>query len=263
MLIDSHCHLDRLNLTAYNGDLSAALSAARDRGVGKFLCIGISHHNFNQIIDIAKQHTDIYATAGLHPLEFNESGCLKSVEIRQWLMNMALDPLVVGIGETGLDYHYSKESVQAQQLSFAIHLEVARELSKPVIVHTRDARKDTLDLIRTHGCLESAGVLHCFTESWEMAKAALDLNYYISFSGIITFKNASELRDIVKRVPLDRLLVETDSPYLAPVPYRGRPNEPKNVLEVAQCVADLKGLGFDAICEQTSRNFSSLFNIRF
>jgi len=169
---------------------------------------------------------------------------------------------VVAIGETGLDYHYSRESIATQQESFATHLQVAKELSKPVVVHTRDAQKDTLDLIRSHGCLNSAGVLHCFTESWEMAKAALDLNYYISFSGIITFKNASTLREIVKKVPLDRLLVETDSPYLAPIPYRGRPNEPKNVIEVAQCVAELRGIGFDAICEQTSMNFLSLFRIK-
>jgi TatD DNase family protein len=261
MLIDSHCHLDRLNLTAYQGDLSAALRAANERGVEKFLCIAIGHHNFQQVIDIARKYKNIYATAGLHPLEFNEAGCLQSTDIPRWLAEMAHDPLVVGIGETGLDYYYSKDSILAQQESFAIHLTVAKELSKPVVVHTREARQDTLDLIRKHGCLESAGVLHCFTESWGMAKAALDLNYYISFSGIITFKNASELRDIVKKVPLDRLLVETDSPYLAPVPYRGKPNEPKNVFEVAQCVAELKGLDFAVVCEQTSLNFSNLFKV--
>lgn len=261
MLIDSHCHLDRLNLTSYNGDLSAALQAANDRGVGKFLCIGIGHHNFQQVIDIARKYKNIYATAGLHPLEFNEAGCLPSSDISHWLAEMARDPLVVGIGETGLDYHYSKQSIAAQQESFVIHLALAKELAKPVVVHTREARQDTLDLIRQHGCLHSAGVLHCFTENWEMARAALDLNYYISFSGIITFKNASELRDIVKKIPLDRLLVETDSPYLAPVPYRGRPNEPKNVFEVAQCVAELKGVDFETVCEQTSLNFLSLFKI--
>ena len=262
MLIDSHCHLDRLNLTGYDGNLSAALRAARDRGVNKFLCIGIGHHNFGDVIEIARKYEDIYATAGLHPLEFNEEGCLPSSDIRDWLLNAARDPLVIGIGETGLDYHYSKASVSAQQESFAIHLEVARELSKPVVVHTREAREDTLGLIKAHGGAQSRGVLHCFTENWEMAKAALDLGYYISFSGIVTFKNAEELREVVKKVPLDRLLVETDSPYLAPVPYRGRPNEPKNVYEVAQCVANLKEVSFERVCEQTCANFLSLFKVK-
>lgn len=261
MLIDSHCHLDRLNLTGYGGDLSAALQAAMARGVSKFLCIGIGHHNFEDVINIARSNQNIYATAGLHPLEFNEAGCLPSTDIRQWLLGAARDPRVIGIGETGLDYHYSTVSMSAQQESFTIHLEVARELSKPVVVHTREAREDTLSLIRAHGCPQSAGVLHCFTENWEMARQALDLGYYISFSGIITFKNAEELRDVVRKVPLDRMLVETDSPYLAPVPYRGRPNEPKNVFEVAQCVASLKGLAFERVCEQTSANFLSLFKV--
>jgi len=261
MLIDSHCHLDRLNLTPYSGDLSAAIRAATSRGVGKFLCISIGHHNFQQVIDIARKYPGIYATAGLHPLEFNDPECLPSSEIAIWLMSRAEDPLVVGIGETGLDYYYSKDSIKVQQESFVTHLEVAKILSKPVVVHTRDAREDTLSLIRNHGCQKKAGVLHCFTESWEMAKAALDLNYYISFSGIITFKNASELREVVKKVPLDRLLVETDSPYLAPVPFRGRPNEPKNVVEVAQCIAELKRVSFEAVCDQTGKNFSSLFGV--
>ena len=261
MLIDSHCHLDRLNLSPYHGDLSQALQAAQARGVERFLCIGIGHNNIQQVIDIAEKHPNIYATVGLHPLEFNEAGCLASTEIADWLKTQAQNPLVVGIGETGLDYYYSKASIKEQQESFAIHLEVAKALSKPVVVHTRDAREDTLALIREHGCSRNAGVLHCFTETLEMAKAALDLNYYISFSGIITFKNASELREVVKWVPLDRLLVETDAPYLAPTPYRGRPNEPKNVVEVAKCVAELKGISFEAICEQTGLNFSSLFGV--
>jgi len=260
-LVDSHCHLDRLNLIPYHGDLSLALQAAVARGVEQFLCIGIGHNNFPQVIDIARKYNNVYATAGLHPLEFNEPGYLPSTDIADWLKQSASDPRVVGIGETGLDYHYSKASIEAQQESFAIHLEVAKTLSKPVVVHTREAREDTLSLIKAHGCQRSRGVLHCFTESLEMAKAALELNYYISFSGIITFKNASDLREVVKWVPLDRLLVETDSPYLAPIPYRGRPNEPKNVLEVARCVAELKGVSLESVCEQTGANFSSLFGL--
>src|SRR5690606_14761809 len=166
---------------------------------------------------------------------------------------------VVAIGETGLDYYYSQDRKAAQQESFRVHLQAAAQLRKPVIVHTRDAREDTLALIREAGDSEVGGVLHCFTESWEMARAALDLNYCISFSGIITFKNAEELREVVRRVPLDRLLVETDSPYLAPVPYRGKKNEPKYVREVAQCVADLKGLPLEELARITTANFDGLF----
>jgi TatD DNase family protein len=262
MLIDSHCHLDRLNLAPYGGDLSGALHTARARGVGTMLCIGINHNNFGQVFDIAESHQDIYATAGLHPLEFNEPAHLPIDQIESWLRQSAGHPKVIGIGETGLDYYYSKASIDQQKESFAIHLEVAKSLAKPVIVHSREAREDTLALIRDHGCRESAGVLHCFTESWDMAKVALDLGYYISFSGIITFKNAGELREVVKKVPLDRLLVETDSPYLAPLPFRGKPNEPKNVVEVAQCVAEVKEIPFERVCEQTSLNFLALFRIK-
>jgi len=261
MLVDSHCHLDRLNLANYAGDLSLAMAAAKNRGVSKFLCIGIGHRNFQQVIEISRKYPDVFATAGLHPLEFGEPEPLEVNKIHDWLMNAAQDPRVAGIGETGLDYYYTKDHVDSQKESFVIHLQVAKKLSKPVVVHTRNAREDTLALIQEHGCQDAAGVLHCFTESWEMAKQALDLNYFISFSGIITFKNASELREVVKKVPLDRLLVETDSPYLAPMPYRGKPNEPKNVVEVAHCVADIKGIDFEKLCQQTSQNFSALFGV--
>jgi TatD DNase family protein len=182
-------------------------------------------------------------------------------QIASWLSEVAANPQVVGIGETGLDYYYSTASIGQQQESFVIHLEVAKSLGKPVIVHSRDARQDTLALIREHGCRKHVGVLHCFTEDWAMASAALDMGYFISFSGIITFKNANDLREVVKKVPLDRLLVETDSPYLAPIPFRGKPNEPKNVVEVARCVAELKQVPYEMICEQTSRNFANLFAI--
>jgi TatD DNase family protein len=262
MLIDSHCHLDRLDLSPYGGNLSGALQAAHERGVGLLLCIGISQDNFGQVFDIASNYHHVYATAGLHPLEFNEPDHLPVDKIASWLRRVAGHPLVLGIGETGLDYYYSKVSIDQQRESFAIHLKVAKDLAKPVVVHSRDAREDTLALVHEHGCRESAGVLHCFTENWDMAKAALDMGYYISFSGIITFKNAAELRQVVKRVPMDRLLVETDSPYLAPIPFRGKPNEPKNVVEVARCVAELKQIPFEQVCEQTSRNFLTLFRIK-
>jgi len=253
-IIDSHCHLDRLDLTPYDGNLAKAIEAANERGVDEILCIGIDAGNAQTVVDIANQFNGVYASVGLHPLDI--SGAAPDYTE---ILRLASEEKVVAIGETGLDYYYSKENKAVQQQSFIKHLELSRELGKPVIVHTRDAREDTLSLIRNYADLDVAGVLHCFTESWEMAKAALDLNFYISFSGIITFKNADELREVVKHVPLERILVETDSPYLAPVPYRGKKNEPKYVVEVAHCVAELKGISIDKVAEITSKNFRNLF----
>ncbi len=256
MLVDSHCHLDRLDLRHYDGQLEAALDAARLRGVERMLCIGIDLNNAPTVVDIAQRHPDIYASVGVHPLDISEDICAVTA-----LVELAEQDKVVAIGETGLDYYYSAEKKSEQQLSFANHLLASAQTGKPTIVHTRDAREDTLALIAKHGDPNVAGVLHCFTESWEMASAAMDMGYYISFSGIITFKNAEELREVVKRVPIERMLVETDSPYLAPVPYRGKKNEPKFVLEVAQQVAELKGLSFDEVVAQTGKNFNQLFKL--
>jgi TatD DNase family protein len=168
-------------------------------------------------------------------------------------------PKVVALGETGLDYYYSKDRSEQQKQSFLNHLQAGADLGLPVIVHTRDARTDTINLIKARGSPDSAGVLHCFTESWEMARQALDEGYYISISGIVTFRNADELRAVAKKVPLDRLLVETDSPYLAPVPYRGKSNQPRYVRAVAEYVAELRGLSLPQLAEQTSENFFRLF----
>jgi TatD DNase family protein len=266
LLIDSHCHLDRLDLSPYGGSLAAALNAARHRGVKRFLCIGIGRKNASQVIEISEKNEDVYATVGLHPLEFsvsefNERETLGDTEIRSWLRSMGRHPKIVGIGETGLDYYYSRDDITAQRNSFIAHLETARELGKPVIVHTRDAGEDTIRLIREHGCPQKVGVLHCFTESWEVAKGALDLGYYISFSGIITFKNADKLREIAAKIPEDRLLIETDAPYLAPMPYRGKKNEPQYVKEVADCLANLRNVSLGHLGETTSVNFSRLFGV--
>ncbi len=256
MLIDSHCHLDRLDLSPYDGNLDAALQAARERGVQRMLCIGIDRGNAQTVIDIANRNPDIYASVGIHPLDLADE-----VEATEALVALADSDKVVAIGETGLDYYYSEDNKNAQQASFRNHLRAAAQTRKPVIVHTRNARQDTLDIIRDESDPEVAGVLHCFTESREMAHAALDMNFYISFSGIITFKNAADLREVVASVPLDRMLVETDSPYLAPVPFRGKKNEPKYVVEVAQCVADIKGISFDEVVAQTADNFHRLFKL--
>lgn len=254
MLIDSHCHLDRLKLDQFDGDLDKVLELARGRGVGKFLCVGISLENVERVVELAAQYDDVVCSVGVHPLDV-DSG-LADVDR---LLELAQKPKVVALGETGLDYYYSTESKAVQQQSFVAHLQAAGRAGLPVIVHTRDAREDTINLIRDHASREHAGVLHCFTESWEMAQAALDLNFYISLSGIVTFRNAEPLRDVARRLPLDRLLVETDSPYLAPVPYRGKPNIPAYVREVAEFIAELRGIPFEQLAEITSENFYRLF----
>ncbi len=204
--------------------------------------------------DLIKSSPSVFASVGVHPLSAAE----EQVDA-ETLSEMTELNKIVAIGETGLDYYYQTDTQEQQLQSFQTHLQVAGKHKLPVIVHTRDAREDTLQMIKAHGDPESAGVLHCFTESWDMAKAAMDLNYSISFSGIITFRNAEELRDVVKKVPLDRILIETDAPYLAPVPHRGKKNEPKFVVDVAQCVADLKGISIDKLAEITSDNFHRLF----
>ncbi|MEX2963565.1 TatD family hydrolase [Microbulbifer sp. TYP-18] len=254
MLVDSHCHLDRLKLDQFDGGLDAVLALARDRGVHKFLCVGISLDNVERVVELAAAYSDVVCSVGVHPLDV-ESG-LAEVDT---LLALARKPGVVALGETGLDFYYSTDTKEIQRRSFTAHLQAAGQAGLPVIVHSRDAREETIDLIRAHGNPEHAGVLHCFTESWEMARAALDLNYYISLSGIVTFKNAAALRDVARRIPLDRLLVETDSPYLAPVPYRGKSNIPAYVREVAEFVADLRGLPFERLAEATTENFFRLF----
>jgi TatD DNase family protein len=230
MLVDSHCHLDRLKLEQFGGDLDAVLDLARSRGVSKFLCVGISLENAERVVELAGRYDDVVCSVGVHPLDV-DSGLAD------------VDKLIE----------------LAQQQSFIAHLQAAGRAELPVIVHTRDAREDTIALIREHGSREHAGVLHCFTESWEMARAALDLNFYISLSGIVTFKNAEALRDVARQVPLERLLVETDSPYLAPMPYRGKPNIPAYVREVAEFVAELRGMPYEQLAEITTENFYRLF----
>ncbi len=254
MLVDSHCHLDRLNLDRYDGDLSRALEAARARGVERFLCVGVSLENRRDVVALARRYPDVLASVGVHPLDV-KSGLASVSELVTWGSHTR----VVALGETGLDYYYDNDSRSLQRESFAVHLQAASEAGLPVIVHTRDARRETLELIRHHGNSDTAGVLHCFTEDWDMASSALDLNYFISISGIVTFRNAAALRDVVRRLPLERLLVETDSPYLAPVPYRGKSNEPQFVREVAEYIAELKGISFGELARQTGRNFLQLF----
>ncbi len=233
MLIDSHCHLDRLDLTAYDGCLDSALQAARERGVVHFLCIGISVDNAPVMRELAGRYADVDCSVGVHPLDLSRG----SEPTMRWLLDELDHPGVVAVGETGLDYHYQSETAQMQQDSFRLHLDAARQCGKPVIVHTREAKQDTLDLLR---------------------EAALP-QYYISFSGIVTFRNAAALREVALQVPSDRILVETDSPYLAPIPHRGRANFPEYVVDVAQFVAELRGVPYEEFAAQTTDNFKRLF----
>lgn len=254
MLVDSHCHLDRLDLAAHQGCLDTALQAARERGVGHFLCIGVSADNAQAVKTLSERYADVDCSVGIHPLDLTPG----ETPALDWLLNELAHPHAVAIGETGLDYHYEPEAASVQQASFRLHLEASRLTGKPVVVHTRAARADTLALLR-EADLAQAGVLHCFTEDWDMAKAALDLGYYISLSGIVTFRNAEALRDVARRVPADRLLVETDSPYLAPIPHRGKPNLPQYVREVAEFVASLRSESLESLAAQTTANFKRLF----
>lgn len=254
MFIDSHCHLDRLKLDGYDGNLDLAIEAARKAGVSRMLCVGVDLNNAPEMVALAERYPDVFAAVGVHPLDCNDG-----VPDLSLLKALAENPRVIAIGETGLDYYYSKDNVAVQQQSFVNHLELAKERQLPVVIHTRDAREDTLQIMKEHGCEKSTGVLHCFTETEEMARAALDMGYYISISGIVTFRNASALRDVVRHIPMDRLLLETDSPYLAPVPHRGKSNEPRFVADVARFVAELKGMPVAEMAQQTSENFHRLF----
>lgn len=256
MLIDSHCHLDRLDLSAHEGSLDGALAAARARGVERFLCIGVSAGNAAVVKSLADRYADVYCTVGVHPLDLEP----EATPALEWLLEELQHPRVIGIGETGLDYHYQPEAAHRQQDSFRLHLQAAQITGKPVIVHTREARADTLKLLR-EAALPQAGVLHCFTEDWPTAAAALDMGFYISLSGIVTFRNADSLRDVARRIPADRLLVETDAPYLAPVPYRGKPNLPEYVRDVAEFIAQLRGVSYATLACQTGANFHRLFRL--
>ena len=256
-MIDSHCHLDRLDLSAHNNALNVALDAARNAGVKGFLCIGIGFDKAEQLLQIEADHDDVWLSMGIHPLDDGLADTPSTSDLEQ-LRHWCRLPQVIAVGETGLDYHYQPETRDHQMLSFSQHFQVASELKKPIIIHTRAAEEDTLALMREYRD-EVKGILHCFTESWQMAKQAIDLGYLISISGISSFKNAQNVRDIARQVPLDRLLIETDSPYLAPVPFRGKPNEPTYLPYVAKVVAEEKGVSVDQLVSSTTENFHRLF----
>lgn len=255
MFIDSHCHLDRLSEHTHGGDVAATLAAARAANVSQFLAISVTLEELPGLAAIAREHQDVAISAGLHPLHTtpNEPSVDDIVEAAEQYG-------AVAIGETGLDYHYQDSvPIAVQHERFKRHLLAARELELPVIVHTREAKQETLALLREYSNPKVGGVLHCFTEDIEMAREAVRLGFYISLSGIISFRNAASLRELARQLPLDRLLIETDSPYLAPVPYRGKPNEPAWVVEVAACIAQARGISVDEVAMQTTANFYHLF----
>jgi len=255
MLVDSHCHLDRVDLSPYDGSFDALMDRTRADGVGHMLCVCIDLEHYGAMRRIVDGQEDVSVSVGVHPNEQDR----RTPSVDE-LVELAADPRIVAIGETGLDYHYNQGDLDWQRDRFRVHIQAARRAGKPLIIHTRDAREDTIRIMREEGAGEARGVMHCFTETWEMAEQALELGFYISFSGILTFRNAEALRDVARHVPLDRLLIETDSPYLAPVPHRGKKNEPRYVVHVAEQVADLRGLARDEVVALTGENFFRLFS---
>ncbi|MEN8212749.1 MAG: TatD family hydrolase [Pseudomonadota bacterium] len=254
-LVDSHCHLDRVDLAPYDGDFEAFVRATLDAGVEQMLCVSIDLESYPRMLELVEEYDNIYVSVGVHPNDRD-----RHEPTADELVELAGHPKNVAIGETGLDYFRAEtEDNHWQQQRFRTHIQAAGEARKPLIIHTRQAREDTIAIMREERARDAGGVMHCFTESWEMAQQAMDLGFYISLSGIITFKNAAELREVASRVPLDRLLIETDSPYLAPVPYRGKPNQPKYVHRVAETIAELRGMDVEEVAQITSNNFFNLF----
>ena len=255
MFIDSHCHLDRLNLSLYDDKLESVIDAAKAVQVNKLLCVSVTLKDFPAMVEKTKGFDNVMLTCGMHPLNQEDE-----VDIEQ-LQTLADNPAVIAIGETGLDYHYAPETKAIQLDSFKKHIIVAKQLNKPLIIHTRSAQQDTLDLLRAENASEVGGILHCFTESWQMAEQAIALGFYISFSGILTFKNAHDLREVAKLVPDDKFLIETDAPYLAPIPYRGQENQPAYVIEVAKHLASIRGQSIETIAKLSTDNFNRLFKL--
>ena len=254
MFIDSHCHPYMLDLKSYDNDFSRFMLETKQSGVDAMLFVAVDMETAKKCADIAEKYDHVYCSVGSHPSEKEEDDL--SIET---LCELAKHPKVVAIGETGLDYYYNSDKLVIMQNRFRTHIQAAIKTQKPLIIHTRNAREDTIAIMRSEKADQIGGVMHCFTESLDMAKASLDLNFFISFSGIITFKNAAELVEVARYVPLDKILIETDSPYLAPVPFRGKQNEPRYVKYVAEKIAEIKKISVEEVANITCDNFKKLF----
>ena len=256
-IVDSHCHLDALDYENLHKNVADVVAKAQARDVKHLLAVGVTLERFEKAYDELSQFANVSLACGVHPLDLKDEPFDGAR-----LLQLAQRDKVIAIGECGLDYYYSEDNKAEQQAAFAAQIDIANQLAKPIIVHTRSAREDTIALLRENHAEKCSGILHCFTENEQMARQALDLGFYISISGIITFKNAEELRQVVRLLPLDRLLVETDSPYLAPIPYRGKQNQPAYTREVCEYVAALKGVSAEQLAAQTTENFERLFKIQ-
>lgn len=253
MYVDSHCHLDFPDL---RDDLAQVLAAMRENAVTHALCVAVEMSAWPAVHALAHEHQNLYATVGVHPDYADTAEPTVAA-----LTAPARDPRIVAIGETGLDYYRVDGDLEWQRQRFRVHIRAARESGRPLVIHTRAAAADTLAIMREERAAEAGGVMHCFTESWEVAEQAMELGFYISFSGIVTFKNAVALRETAMRVPLERMLIETDSPYLAPVPWRGKRNQPAWVRHVAEEIARLRGVDVAMVAAATSANFFRLFGL--
>ncbi|NNG11705.1 MAG: TatD family hydrolase [Halobacteria archaeon] len=255
MLVDSHCHLDMLDLQSFEDGVTGVLAAAREQGVGHMLCVSVNLEDYPNMLSLVEGRDEVSVSVGVHP---NEQGGQDPVPDE--LVALAAHPRVVAIGETGLDYFRSEGDLDWQRQRFRNHIAAAKQCGKPLIIHSRDAKEDTLKIMEEEGASAARGVMHCFTGDWDMAQRAIDMDFYISFSGIVTFNSARELKEIAQKMPVDRILVETDCPYLAPVPHRGKPNQPAYVRHVAEHIAELRGETLEGIALATTENFKALFN---
>jgi TatD DNase family protein len=254
VLVDSHCHLDCIDLSEFDNSFDQLVKQSVDSGIEHMLCVSINLDKYPAMLEKVRPYENISVSAGMHPMA--DQSDTFTVE---YLTELASDDKVVAIGETGLDYYYHKDDPAWQQERFRAHIRVANELDKPVIIHTRDAGDDTLDILRQEDAERCGGVIHCFTETQEFADRAMDLGFMISISGIVTFRNADALRDIASRIPDEHLLIETDSPYLAPVPHRGKQNQPLFVRHVAETLAEIRATSVEHIAEVSRANFYRLF----
>ena len=257
MLTDSHCHLDKIDLAPFNYDFSKMIGVAQDFDVSQFLCVCIDTEHFQDVLNLAQSYPNIYCSVGVHPTH-KDSYAPTEAE----LVDFAQHKEVIAIGETGLDYfRCDDEDMTWQHDLFRTHIRAAIKLQKPLIIHTRSAKEETLKILKEEHAEKVGGVMHCFAEDWETAKKAMDLGFYISFSGIVTFNSAKELQEVAKKMPADKYLIETDSPWLAPVPKRGKPNQPAYVKYVAEKMADLRECSYSQIAEESTNNFNKLFKI--